>query len=298
VTDEVYAPLAVCLLLAILAHWTSARLAPRSGTWIMAVSAAIGGLCTLWTLGLLSLSLVDDVPVLARDEGLELPVSDWVSLLALVALGGAVARIAVVLGRRRRWRRSLRVVLDLPGGELVVLPDRHARAFAVPGPLWTQSSTGRIVVTDTLLRALSPAQRRVLLAHERAHLEGAHALALGLAAFGAAANPLLIPAARATAFLSERHADEEAAAAVGDRRLAAEALAVAALAGVAQPSTLDTAPNFHHIGVVERVMALRTPNRPRRLGLVVALSAAVLAVFAVADATGDFALLVRAFLNS
>ncbi len=74
-----------------------------------------------------------------------------------------------------------------------------------------------VVATDTMLRALNPAQRRVLMAHERAHLDAAHGVALSWGRLGAAANPLLRPAARAVSFLSERHADERAATAVGDR---------------------------------------------------------------------------------
>ena len=45
----------------------------------------------------------------------------------------------------------------------MVVPDGTADAYAVPG--WP----GRIVVTAGMLDALNPDERRVLLAHERAH---------------------------------------------------------------------------------------------------------------------------------
>jgi beta-lactamase regulating signal transducer with metallopeptidase domain len=298
VTTEVYAPLAICVVLAAVARWTSVRLPPRAGTWILALATAVGGICTVWTLGLLALSLVDDLPTLSPDESRDLPVPDWLSVLALVALIVVVARVLNHLRRRRRLRRPARALLDLPGDELVVLPDPLARAFAVPGPAFAGVRRGRIVATDSLLRVLTPAQRRVMLAHERAHLDGAHSVALSLARLAAAANPLLRPAAGATAFLSERHADERAAHEVGDRRLAASALAVAALAGADPSSTWDGIGHFHQIGVIERVRALRDPyRRGRPLGLVLAAAGAVIALAAVTGATHDFAVLIGPLLQ-
>jgi Zn-dependent protease with chaperone function len=290
VTADVYAPLAVCLLLAAASRWMAVRLPPRSGTWILAVATAVGGVCTVWTLGLLSLSLVDDLPTLAPDRR-ELPVPDWLSVLALLVLAAVLARVIVHLRRRRERWRPVRALLALPGDDLVVLNDPSALAFAVSSTGLLGPRRGRIVATDTLLRALTPAQRQVLLAHERAHLDNAHSVALSLAHLAAAANPLLIPAARATAYLSERHADEQAAREVGDRRLAASALAVAALAVADRRSTLDTVAHFHQVGVVERVRALRDPyRRGRPSGLVLAAMAALVALATVAVATWDFAL--------
>jgi Zn-dependent protease with chaperone function len=292
VSDAVYAPLVVCTVLALAARWLAAHLPPRSGTWVLAVATATGGLCTLWALGLLALSLVDDLPPVARDDDLDLPVADALSVLAALAVAVALARVALHLRRQRRLGRELRILRALPGSDLVVLPHPRARAFAVPG------TPGRILVTDTMLRALTPAQRRVLLAHEQAHLDAAHALALSLAWLGASANPLLAPAARAVAYLSERHADEVAAAAVGDRALAAQALVAAALATAEDGyGEAGLVPSFHHVGVLDRLAALNAPRRQgHRAGLLLVLLAISVAVPAIGYATGDFAHLVGTLL--
>ena len=87
-----------------------------------------------------------------------------------------------------------------------------------------------MVVSTAMLRALSAPERRVLLAHESSHLRHRHHLYVAVADIAAAANPMLRPAARAVRTGVERWADEDAAAHVRDRRLAARALARAALA--------------------------------------------------------------------
>jgi beta-lactamase regulating signal transducer with metallopeptidase domain len=86
-----------------------------------------------------------------------------------------------------------------------------------------------------MIRALSPAEREVLLAHERAHAAGFHFLFTVAARLAAAANPLLRPVSAAVAYSVERWADEHAAAATGDRPLTARAVARAALAAKASP---------------------------------------------------------------
>ena len=72
-----------------------------------------------------------------------------------------------------------------------------------------------------MLRALSADERRVVLAHEAAHLARHHHLYVQLADLAAAANPLLRSTARGVRLAVEREADEVAAAEVGDRRLVA-----------------------------------------------------------------------------
>ncbi len=83
-----------------------------------------------------------------------------------------------------------------------------------------------------------PPERRVLLAHEAAHLRHHHHVYLQLVELSAAANPLLRPLASSVRIGVERWADEDAAAAVGDRTLTARALARASLARhtAAQPA--------------------------------------------------------------
>ena len=81
-----------------------------------------------------------------------------------------------------------------------------------------------------MLDALDPDERRVLLAHERAHARSHHYLFTALTYLAAAANPLLRPVAAAVTYTVERWADETAARDCGDRRLAARAIGKAALA--------------------------------------------------------------------
>jgi hypothetical protein len=114
-----------------------------------------------------------------------------------------------------------------------------------------------------------------MLAHERAHL-GCHHYAFAAAAhLAAAANPLLRPLAAAVAYTTERWADENAAAAVGDRRQVARAVAKAAVASKGtQPSTQLPAIALGILGrrrdphatagpVPRRVAALLAPPLPR-----------------------------------
>jgi hypothetical protein len=80
----------------------------------------------------------------------------------------------------------------------------------------------------------------------------------------AAVCPMLRATARTVAATSERWADEAAAAAVGDRRVVARALARAAL--LASPTAV-VAGAVHAVDgrVVHRVKAMLAPPPPRRL---------------------------------
>lgn len=107
---------------------------------------------------------------------------------------------------------------------LIVVDDEMPTAFAVAGV------PGHVVVSTAMLHALDAEERKVLLAHEAAHLRHHHHLYTQLAQLAAAANPLLRPLARVIAANTERWADEVAAAEVGSRNLVARGLARAALA--------------------------------------------------------------------
>jgi len=147
----------------------------------------------------------------------------WVSLAAVV-----VVAVSVGIAAWRQWRalRAARAqAVLLPGdAEVVILPDGHVDAFALPG------LPGRVVVTEGMLAALGPAQHPALFAHERAHLAARHhrfAFAVRLAA---AAHPGLRPLVSMVDYAIERWADELAAAEVGDRRSVAHVIGAAALA--------------------------------------------------------------------
>ena len=86
-----------------------------------------------------------------------------------------------------------------------------------------------------MLRALSGAERRVLLAHEQSHVAGYHFAYVGLVQLAAAANPALRPLVPAVSLAVERWADADAVRVVADRDLVATTLARAGLARSAGP---------------------------------------------------------------
>jgi Zn-dependent protease with chaperone function len=128
----------------------------------------------------------------------------------------------------------------------VVTQDEAADAYTLPG--WP----ARIVITSGMLRALSSRERQVLLAHERTHAAASHYLFTAAARLAAAANPLLRPLAAAVGYTVERWADERAAAAAGDRALAATAIARAALAAKAAPPRQAFALGIAGLGIAGR----------------------------------------------
>ena len=216
-----------------LAHAVTARVEPRLATWLMASGALLLAGTSCGALGLLVLSELVRTPWLAgigdwsssivAEGGLP---GGWTSLIAGVLLGAALLAAATFAIRRgRALAGARRHARELPGhGELVVTEDECADAYAVPG------RPGRIVVSAGMLDALDERGRTALLAHERAHLRARHHWFTGVARLAAAANPMVRPLADAVEFTVERWADEEAAAAVGDRRLVAQAIASAAIA--------------------------------------------------------------------
>jgi hypothetical protein len=171
---------------------------------------------------------------------------------------------------------------------LIVIRDEQPDAYALQG------LRGRTVVSSGMLAALSPAQRRALLAHEASHLANRHPL-LVLLADVAAANPLLRSTAAAVRAGVERWADEDAAAVVGDRRLVAQALARASLASSGHAARgRPYALSMTDASVAGRARALLAPTpKPRRvlagllLALTVATGASAIAVGQITDVHFD-----------
>ena len=231
--------LAVCLaglaaLVLLLAALPAARrLPPARAALLLAVCAA--GAAAVWVIlvGLLALLLAGQVPLVATfgrwsaplvGDGDPVPtaasVAAWVAVA--VGVGGGCVLARRLAGEARRWLPAYRS--GPCAGVLVVIDDPQPAALAVPG--WP----GRIVVSSGMLRALPADERRVLLAHERCHLENAHWLLRLLVRLAAAACPLVRPYVAACDQALERWADESAAVAIGDRALTAQAIARAALA--------------------------------------------------------------------
>lgn len=220
-----------------------------------------------------------------------LPVPYWFGGLAaaivLILLLRAVARtvgIAVELIRAERLCRDLR-----NGGPIVIVDDASADAYTIAGV------RGCIVISQRLFDALDDAQRRVLTAHELSHLHRRHHLYIHLVDLAATANPLVRPATRAIRFAVERWADEDAAAALGDRRRTGRALAEIALLRSRLTTASTTSPRrvaaavpqlgvaTHH--VVNRVQALFGPPRHSNRGAtaLAVLAAALILLLGIAS---------------
>ena len=238
----VYLPLLVPVLAAAAARPLAARLEPRLATWLLtATTVALAAFSTA-ALALMTASALARSPLLAALGDYSQPAlrrGDPVPALAgmaaaLLLTAAAVAVAVVIRARTRALAESYRRAASMaPGGRVVVVPGHSIEAYALPG------SPGRIVVSGRLLDALNDRGRAALLAHEHAHLAGRHHLFTTVAHLAAAANPLLLPVARAVDYTVERWADERAAAITGDRRLVASTIGqVALLTTVPSPARL------------------------------------------------------------
>jgi len=295
----VYLPLIAPALAALAARPLAGWLPPATATWLLTGGAVVLASASTAMLGLLALAAVIRLPGIAAAGGLSLEVvrrtdpAPW-PLGAAAGLALTVAGLALARAARRRGDALVtahREARRLAGrDQVVVLADARADAYATPG--WP----GRIVVTSGMLDALSPPERAVLLAHEHAHASGRHYLFTAAVRVAAAANPLLLPLSSAVSYSVERWADEHAATVVGDRRLAARAVARAALAAAAAPSALRPAAlpgvvsgaGIRPGAVPRRVTALLAAPPRRRLGLVVlAVALLVLCGGAALDAATD-----------
>src|SRR5215472_1332090 len=234
----VYLPLVIPVLAALAARPLADRLPPAAATWLLAGSSLALAAASSAVLGLLALTALVRVPPVAGIANMSVGAinrSATVSLpIAIVA--GALLAAAAAAACRAVWRRGTAIVAAgreasrLPGsGQVVVTDDDAADAYTLPG--WPC----RIVITSGMLRALTESERKVLVAHERAHAGGSHYLFTSAAKLAAAANPLLRPVAAQVGYTVERWADERAATAAGDRPLTARAIARAAMASTAAP---------------------------------------------------------------
>ncbi|MFF8942037.1 M56 family metallopeptidase [Streptomyces sp. NPDC014864] len=284
---DVYVPLLLSLLLAAISPVVGRRVAPALAARVLTAASAVTAAATVWSLVLLTATLLDDAPPVvaharAHGQRLAAPVPEAVGLAACLALTVVAHRLWRAVRAEYGTRRALRRLCAAQPGdtELIVVASPVPQAFAVPG------SPGHIVVTSAMLGALDPVERRVLLAHERAHLNHRHALLMTAANLAARANPLLTPVRSTVAFLVERWADERAADAVGDRTATARALARAALtAGHAKPSC---ALGFTDRAVTRRIAALQSAPPPHLWSVAAAvLALGLLPALGAADATDD-----------
>jgi hypothetical protein len=256
-----YLPLISPMVAALAARPLADRLPPRTASWLLIVLAVGLALTSLGTL----LALADD----------------GMPFAALLAAGLTSAGYSAVR-QVRALRATAREARVLPGdGTLAVVTDDRADAYAVPG---------RVVVSTGMLAALDAAGRRVLFAHEFAHLSGRHHVFRAVVCVASAANPLLWPLRGALWYATERWADEHAATAVGDRVAAARVIGTVALAHRSRPAARMGIGGTRPGPVPRRVAALlRPPPRPG-LGIVAAaLSLLLCSAYAADDLRSDLA---------
>jgi Zn-dependent protease with chaperone function len=305
----VYLPLLVPVLAAAAARPLAARLEPRLATRLLTVATVALAAFSTAALALLAASALARVPALATLGGYSQPVlrrGDPVPVHAGVAaallLTAAAVAVAVVIRARARglaesYRRAARMT---PDGPVVIVPGQAIEAYALPG------APGRIVVSGRLLAVLDERGRAALLAHEQAHLTARHHLFTTVAHLAAAANPLLLPVARAVDYTVERWADERAATVTGDRRLVAATIGQVALLAPARfrrtraTALAVTGPSDRRVSlawagpVPRRVAALLAPPPGRQLALLaVAALLVLIAGVSAAEAARDLHALVE-----
>lgn len=293
-TFAVYLPLLLSLLLSPLASRIATSTPPAWGARLLTAAATVVAVASTCCLTLLAMTLFDDVPPLSTKDdlpGMPKPVPGTVALAAALILLVAMGRLVGRTCRQRQTHRELHAA-GRPAHGLLVADWDAPYAVAVPG------RPGHILLTTGMLRLLDTDERRVLFAHERSHLAHRHHRLVGCAALAAAVNPLLRPVHDIVAFLVERWADEDAAAAVGDRDLVARSVAKAALAA-GEHRTPALAMNG--ASALRRVQALNAvpPRRaaadlvPRAAGALLTLASGV----ALVTAVREFVALARIWLG-
>jgi Zn-dependent protease with chaperone function len=299
----IYAPLVIPALAGVAARPLATLLEPRQATWLLTLSAVALAGCSCVALALLAAYAAARAPVLAAlgdysrqvvSRGDHVPYS--AGTLAGLALAVAAAAVAVIFRKRARaLTESYRRAAQLHGNDaIVVVPGPAIEAYALPG------RPGRIVVSDPLLDCLNADSRAALIAHEQAHLSARHYMFVAAARLAAAANPMLLPVARAVEYAVERWADEHAAQVTGDRGLVAATIGQVALLAGPRPSRLrgmslaavgSGAPRLSLAWagpVPRRVAALLTAPPRRRITLLAVCTAIVLvAGVAALETVGD-----------
>lgn len=256
-TFSLVLPALIVVLLGSAAGLVRWPLAPRTAVWTLTTIAAVSAAAVLFV------AAVGVLGVLAR-SAVVLSIVEWCPWVPPhheIGFVDGVASFAVVAASTWRARGVLRdrrrAAAGTAGRSLSFLETAEPIAFAVPG------KPGCVVVSQGMLDALRPDERRVLFAHERAHLDQHHHRYLVAAELAVAILPLLRPLAEQIRLATERCADEAAAAAVGgDRRLVARSIARAAV----RTSEFRVVSAFGGASVPSRVEALiRSPPPPLKM---------------------------------
>jgi Zn-dependent protease with chaperone function len=251
----------VTLVVAAIATSAHRRLPPRLATRFVTVALVCVVVAAAPTALVVAVAFLAHAPVVgfgfewcARAMGVHGSVPPWlgVPVVALLAVG------AVRTCRLVRQHRMFRFDETRP---VHIAHSHKPYAVTLPG------KAGQIVMSTAMLDLLDEHERRIVVAHERAHARYRHDRYLLTAELAAAALPPLRILARRVNYSIERWADEAAAAACGNRQLVAITLGKVAL-----HSSPPTVAGFSGLGVASRMGALLEPPIPNpRRGYIVAL---------------------------
>lgn len=216
-------PLVLVVVVAYSASRFVPRLEPKHGVWCSGALLIAGALGAIPVLIHVTVSLIVSLPHIGprvhdvlHGSGLHVVERVEIGIVTTMTLGYAIVRLAKLFLSRRRLTRHE------PGGVLTT-PDREVYAFATPGAQPT------IVVSQGLHELVTDTELDIVLAHERAHVEGRHDRWLLLGEVCSAVNPLMVGVQSRLRFALERVADERAAEFVADRTLVARTLAKVAV---------------------------------------------------------------------
>jgi len=194
----------------------AAVVALASATVLLVLVATASGFVARSSVGLAVLQRCPRLGLVHHRVG---TVEGVLALVALVVIGFRIVRVV----RMRRW-----AVEGTRGQHLKVLRTNEPIAYAAPG------KPGCVVVSRGMLQRLSPEERRVMFAHERAHLSQNHGRYLLVGSIATAIAPMLSGVVEQLRMATERCADEAAVEVMGgDREVVAVSIGRAALATAA-----------------------------------------------------------------
>ena len=256
----IFAALALVSLPAAL-HRFGLRLPPAEWAYASAGALVVGVLLVhaalATTVGLRLLLLVDG-PLSAGLEGLAHHLSPGGVVGGVAAaLAGTTQAVAVIGALRRTRRLRRRAAVESWIGDrrrvgnvdIVVVPGEEPVAHCNP------SGAGQVVVSESLMRYLDPAEVAAVVRHEAAHLRHRHHRYLWVAELAERAVPRLSgPSVNLLRQSIEQWADEDAAATRGGRDPLRSALL-----------QLRARKHSANGGVDERVALLSRPAQPPRL---------------------------------
>src|SRR4051794_27112354 len=194
-------PLLVSVLLGASASRLGRRLPPATAVRLLTAAMLVAALATGFVLAVAGVLVLAQIPLVAalghwsaHVLGSGLPVPATAGCLAAITVCGLLAaalRRAALGGRDLVLAAVACRRLGPAVNGLVVVDDEEPDAYTLPG------IGGRVVISTAMLRALPADERRVLLAHEAAHLAPPHHLWGQAAELAAAGHPPPRPAARA-----------------------------------------------------------------------------------------------------